>query len=75
MEKALIKRFHELGIEELKQVTELHKLKGDFINLECTLPNSDRCYGLAADSRQMLVYEYGNGGTDAKLIVWKRISD
>jgi hypothetical protein len=35
----IIKRLHELGIEELKQVVSLNELKGDYINLECRLPN------------------------------------
>lgn len=31
---------------------------------------SDRCYGVAADERQIAVYEYGCNGADAVLIVW-----
>lgn len=91
----LIRRFNELGIEDMEEVKELYELKGDFINLEYTFPsgqrvkllndgsmyygaeicrkNSSRCYGLAADDSLMLVCEYGNGGTDAELVLWKRL--
>ncbi len=34
---------------------------------------SDRCYGLAVDETQLLVYEYGAEGADAELVVWKRL--
>lgn len=33
---------------------------------------SDRCYGIAADETYLLVSEYGDGGADAEVIVWKR---
>ena len=34
--------------------------------------NSTRCYGIAADEKLLLVCEYGEGGTDAELVVYKR---
>ena len=34
--------------------------------------NSDRCYGLTADEGFLLVCEYGNGGSDAEIVVYKR---
>ena len=34
--------------------------------------NSTRCYGLAADENYLLVCEYGEGGTDAEIVVYKR---
>lgn len=34
--------------------------------------DSDRCYGLAADEKYLMVCEYGNYGSDAKVIVFKR---
>lgn len=95
MKEKLIKAFNDLGIADMEKVMRLYKLKGDFINLECTLPNgqtaklleddkfyygaelckknSSRCYGLAADDHQLVVYEYGEGGTQAELVVWKRL--
>lgn len=34
--------------------------------------NSDRCYGLTADERYLLVCEYGENGSDAEIIVYKK---
>ena len=33
---------------------------------------SDRCYGLTADENYLLVCEYGEGGSDAEIVVYKR---
>lgn len=33
---------------------------------------SDRCYGLAADENRLLVCEYGEGGSDAEIILYKK---
>lgn len=33
---------------------------------------SNRCYGLAADEKYLLVCEYGDNGKDAEIIVFKR---
>ena len=33
---------------------------------------STRCYGLTADERYLLVCEYGDGGSDAEIVVFKR---
>lgn len=35
--------------------------------------DSERCYGIAADDRQIAVYEYGCQGRDAELIAWVKI--
>ncbi len=35
---------------------------------------SDRCYGLAADENYLLVCEYGEGGSDPEIIVYKKRS-
>ncbi|MBR4887915.1 MAG: helix-turn-helix transcriptional regulator [Clostridia bacterium] len=35
----LIREFNSLGIEDMHEVAELHKLPGDYINLESRLPN------------------------------------
>ena len=93
---ALIKLFNGLEIAGMAEVTELHELRGDFINLEYTLPggqaarlwddnktylgaemckhNSDRCYGLTADENYLLVCEYGENGTNAEIIIFKKYS-
>ena len=34
--------------------------------------NSDRCYGLTADEHYLLVCEYGEGGSDAEIVVYKK---
>ena len=33
---------------------------------------SDRCYGLAADENHLLVCEYGENGSDAEIILYKK---
>jgi len=33
---------------------------------------SDRCYGLTADEKYLLVCEYGEAGADAEIVVFKR---
>lgn len=35
--------------------------------------NSNRCYGLAADDKHLMVCEYGDGGTAAEIIVFKKL--
>lgn len=41
------------------------------------LPKSgtDRCYGIAADDAYLMVCEYGQDGTDAQLVLFKRWND
>ncbi len=34
--------------------------------------DTDRCYGLAADEKYLLVCEYGEGGNDAEIVVFKK---
>ena len=34
--------------------------------------DSNRCYGLTADENYLLVCEYGDGGSDAEIIVYKK---
>lgn len=91
----LIEQFNSLGIEGMPELTKLYGHKGDFVNIECKLPNgevakilddnkmyyvaelpktdSERCYGLVTDKKQIAVFEYSKGGTDAELVIWKRI--
>ena len=38
MKEQLIKEFNNLGISDMEEVTELHKGKGDFVNLGFPLP-------------------------------------
>ena len=39
MQDKIIEKLHGLGISELTKVTSLNELKGDYINVECKLPN------------------------------------
>ena len=89
----LIEIFKGLGIADMEEVSELHELKGSYINLKYDLPggqiqlwddnktyygaelckkDSDRCYGLTADEKYILVCEYGNDGSDAEIVILKR---
>lgn len=34
--------------------------------------DSERCYGLVADEKYLLVCEYGNAGSDAEIIIYKK---
>ena len=34
--------------------------------------DSDRCYGLAADEKYLMVCEYGNHGSDVEVVVFRR---
>lgn len=35
--------------------------------------NSQRCYGLVTDKKQLVVFEYGENGKDSEVIIWKKI--
>lgn len=91
----LINEFNALNIEGMPELTKLYGHKGDFVNLECTLPNglkakilddskmyyvaelpkqnSERCFGLVTDKKQLVVFEYSCGGNDAELVIWKKL--
>ena len=43
-----------------------------YLGYQLEKPNSDRCYGLAADSGHLLVCEYGCNGADPEIVVYKR---
>lgn len=34
---------------------------------------SDKCYGVAADENSIAVFRYGCEGSDAELVLWKKI--
>ena len=44
-----------------------------YFGAEICKKGSDRCYGLVADDRYLLVCEYGDGGSDAAIVVFKRL--
>lgn len=44
-----------------------------YLGSEVHKAGSHRCYGLAADEKYLLVCEYGDGGADAEIVVFKRL--
>ena len=36
------------------------------------IPDSSRCYGVVADNEYLLVCEYGCGGADPQIILYKK---
>ena len=91
----LIDAFNNLGIDGMPELKKLYGHKGDFVNLECKLPNgniakilddnkmyyvaelpkenSERCFGLVTDKKQLVVFEYSKDGKDSELVIWKRM--
>ena len=43
-----------------------------YLGNQVEIPGSDRCYGLVADDTYLLVCEYGCGGTNPQIVVYKR---
>lgn len=94
LKEGVLAALRGLAIADMEEVTELHALRGSFINIAYTLPSgqavklwddnkiylgnqlhkkgSDRCYGIAADDRYLMVAEYGENGSDAEIVVFKR---
>lgn len=44
-----------------------------YLGNEVCKKGSDRCYGLASDGIHLLVCEYGAGGTNAEIIIFKKL--
>lgn len=44
-----------------------------YYGAELCKKGSDRCYGLTAGDGYLLVCEYGNGGADAEIVVFRRL--
>lgn len=94
LKEQLLAAFRALAIADMEEITELHPLRGSFINLAYTLPSGQtvklwddnkiylgnqlhkigggRCYGIAADDQYLMVAEYGENGSDAEIVVFKR---
>ena len=83
LKKRLIAAFNALHIPDMEEVTELNALKGSFANILYALPNgqivkfweSDRCYGIIADEKYLMVSEYSGFGADADIVVFKQWND
>lgn len=43
-----------------------------YLGNQIEIPGSDRCYGLATDDRMLLVCEYGCGGENPEIILYKK---
>lgn len=43
-----------------------------YLGTQICKKDSNRCYGLTADENNLLVCEYGEGGSDAEIIVYKK---
>ena len=43
-----------------------------YLGYQLEKSNGDRCYGLVADERYLLICEYGCGGSDPEIIVYKK---
>lgn len=60
---------YQLANGQSVQLLEDHKV---YWGNQIELPDSDRCYGIAADEHYLLVCEYGCGGTQPQIIVYKK---
>ncbi len=43
-----------------------------YLGWQVERPGNERCYGLAADEKLLLVCEYGCGGSEPEIVVYKR---
>ncbi len=54
------------------QAVKLWDDKRIYFGNQLSKKNSDRCYGITADENYLLVCEYGDGGSDAEIIIYKK---
>lgn len=54
------------------QRVKLLEDNGIYLGCQAERQDSDRCCGLAADDRHLLVCEYGCNGSDPQIVVYKR---
>ncbi len=43
-----------------------------YLGNQIEIPGSDRCYGIVADESCLLVCEYGCGGSEPEIVLYKR---
>ncbi len=53
------------------QVVKMWDDKKIYLGNQIRKKGSTRCYGLAADEKHLMVSEYGDAGSDAKVVVFK----
>ncbi len=54
------------------QTVQLLEDKNIYLGNQVEIPGNDRCYGLAGDETHLLVCEYGCGGQDPEIVIYKR---
>ena len=54
------------------QSVKLLEDKNIYWGNQIEIPGSDRCFGVAADENYLLVCEYGCGGSEPKIILYKK---
>lgn len=54
------------------QSVKLFEDNNVYFGNQIEIPGNDRCYGLAADDRYLLVCEYGCEGADPQIVMYKR---
>ena len=54
------------------QSVKLLEDKNIYWGNQIEIPGSDRCFGIAADENYLLVCEYGCGGSEPKIILYKK---
>lgn len=57
---------------QFAQIWEDEKI---YLGSQMDKKNSDRCYGLAADEKYLLICEYGADGQDAEIIAYRKWAD
>ena len=98
LKKELIDEFNSLCVEGMPKIKELYQLRGNYVNLEYTLPNGKKvkilndediylgnqvecefndseiksCFGLLANMNFLLVCEYGEGGSNPEILIYKK---
>ena len=43
-----------------------------YLRNQIEIPGSDRCYGIVADDKYLLVCEYGCNGAEPQIVLYKR---
>ncbi|MDR3059852.1 MAG: hypothetical protein LBU84_17160 [Prevotella sp.] len=67
-----------INLESLLPNGRMGKILDDnkkYLATQVEIPNSDKCYGIAADEVMIAVFRYGCEGKDSELIAWVRLDD
>ncbi|MFV0330002.1 MAG: hypothetical protein ACK5KL_09330 [Dysgonomonas sp.] len=65
-----------INLESLLPNGRMGKILDDnkkYLATQVEIPNSDKCYGIAADEMMIAVFRYGCEGKDSELIAWVRL--